>query len=87
MSFIIAKIFQKERVKNVEDISREYDIPVLGVVPDSTTDAINKKAAKLNKKALCICTISDHLYTGEELSAEERQVTFNKMMEIALELA
>ena len=49
--------------------------------------ALYMNAAKLNKKALCICTISDHLYTGEELSAEERQVTFNKMMEIALELA
>ena len=49
--------------------------------------ALYMNAAKLGKKALCICTISDHLYTGEELSAEDRQVTFNKMMEIALELA
>ena len=39
------------------------------------------------KKALCILTISDHLYTGESLSAEERQTTFREMMEIALALA
>lgn len=44
-------------------------------------------AAHLNKKALAILTISDHLYTGECLSAEERQNTFNDMMEIALEIA
>lgn len=44
-------------------------------------------AAKLGKKALAILTISDHLYTGEALSAEDRQNTFNEMMEIALEMA
>ena len=44
-------------------------------------------AAYLGKKALAILTISDHLYTGECLSAEERQNTFNDMMEIALEIA
>lgn len=44
-------------------------------------------AAKAGKKALCILTISDHLYTGEALSAEERQVSFKEMMEIALEIA
>lgn len=44
-------------------------------------------AARAGKKALCILTISDHLYTGEALSAEERQVSFREMMEIALELA
>ena len=42
---------------------------------------------KAGKKALCMLTISDHLYTGESLSAEDRQLGFGKMMEIALELA
>ena len=44
-------------------------------------------AAKVGKKALCMLTISDHVYTGEALDAEERQLGFGKMMEIALELA
>ena len=44
-------------------------------------------AAKAGKKALCMLTISDHVYTGEALDAEERQLGFGKMMEIALELA
>ncbi len=49
--------------------------------------ALYMNAAKLGKKALCMLTISDHLFTGEELSAEERQTGFREMMEVALELA
>ena len=49
--------------------------------------ALYMNAAKAGKKALCMLTISDHLYTGEHLSAEDRQLGFKKMMEIALELA
>ncbi|MDE7312714.1 MAG: purine-nucleoside phosphorylase [Eubacterium sp.] len=51
------------------------------------TAALYMNAAKAGKHALCILTISDHLYSSEELSAEERQTGFGKMMEIALELA
>lgn len=43
-------------------------------------------AAKAGKNALCICTISDHLLTGEELSSNERQNSFNDMMILALEI-
>ena len=44
-------------------------------------------AARASKKALAICTISDHLLTGEATTAEERQNTFRDMMELALEVA
>ncbi len=44
-------------------------------------------AAQLGKRALALCSISDHLVTGEELSAEARQTTFTTMMEIALKTA
>lgn len=44
-------------------------------------------AAKHNRQALAICTISDHLITGEETTSEERQSTFTDMMEVALETA
>ena len=49
--------------------------------------ALYMTAAKAKKKALCMLTISDHIYTGEALCAEDRQLGFGKMMEIALELA
>jgi len=44
-------------------------------------------AARSGKNALCICTISDHIYRGEALPAEERQNSFLKMIEAALDLA
>lgn len=40
-----------------------------------------------HKKALSILSISDHVFTGEALSAEDRQDSFHEMMEIALETA
>ena len=49
--------------------------------------ALYLNAARAGKKALCILTISDHIYTGESLSAEERQTSFREMMEVALETA
>ena len=49
--------------------------------------ALYMNAARAGKNALCICTISDNPKTGEGLTAEERQNTFTKMMEIALEIA
>lgn len=44
-------------------------------------------AARAGKRALCICTISDHLYRSEELTSEQRQTSFTEMMEIALDTA
>lgn len=58
---------------------------VLAVEMESAALYLN--AARAGKKALCICTISDHLLTGEALSAEERQNSFREMMELALEIA
>lgn len=50
--------------------------------------ALYMNAARSGKKALCICTISDCPLTGgEECTALEREQTFNKMIEIALEAA
>lgn len=42
-------------------------------------------AAEHGGRALTICTVSDHIRTGEATSSEERQKTFNEMVEIALE--
>ena len=44
-------------------------------------------AARSRKNALAICTISDHLITGESTSSEERQNSFTEMMELALRTA
>lgn len=44
-------------------------------------------AARAGKAALALCTVSDHLITGEATTAEERQNSFTQMMEVALETA
>ena len=49
--------------------------------------ALYMNAARCGKNALAICTISDHLLTGEATTAEERQNSFTQMMELALETA
>lgn len=51
------------------------------------TAALYMTAAYLGRRALALCSISDHLITGEALSAEDRQNTFSTMIEIALETA
>lgn len=44
-------------------------------------------AASYRRRALAICTVSDHIVTGEETTAAERERTFGAMVEIALTAA
>ncbi|MDO4484041.1 MAG: purine-nucleoside phosphorylase [Clostridia bacterium] len=61
------------------------NLGVLGVEMESAALYLN--AARAGKNALCICTVSDHIFTGEAVPAEDRQLTFTQMMEVALEIA
>lgn len=59
---------------------------VLGVEMESA--ALYCNAARAGKKALCICTVSDSFVYPEEITTpEERQNSFTKMMEVALNIA
>lgn len=49
--------------------------------------ALYMNAARAGKRALAICTITDHLLTGENLDAEQRQNSLVEMIEVALETA
>ncbi|QYK12408.1 purine-nucleoside phosphorylase [Shewanella rhizosphaerae] len=49
------------------------------------TAALFAIAAEHRVQALSILTVSDHVVTGDETSAQERETTFNQMMELALE--
>lgn len=46
--------------------------------------ALYTLAAKHGRKALAVCTVSDHILTGEETTAAERQETFGHMVDVAL---
>ena len=48
--------------------------------------ALYMNAARSGNRALAICTISDHIITGEVTTAEERQTTFTHMMDVAFSL-
>ena len=48
--------------------------------------ALYMNAARSGNRALAICTVSDHIITGEMTTAEERQNTFTKMMDVAFSL-
>ena len=49
--------------------------------------ALYMNAARAGKRALCICTVSDSLVTGEATTAKERQNSFTDMIRLALETA
>lgn len=46
--------------------------------------ALYMNAAAAGKKALCLCTVSDHLFKPDKLSSDERQYGFDRMIKIAL---
>ena len=49
--------------------------------------ALYMNAARAGKKALAICTVSDHILTGEATTADERENSFCEMITLALETA
>jgi len=59
------------------------DYGVLAVEMEAS--ALYTLAAKFRRRALAICTVSDHVVTGEETTVHERQETFGDMVEVALE--
>ncbi|XMR55417.1 purine-nucleoside phosphorylase [Escherichia coli] len=63
------------------DVMEKYGI--LGVEMEAA--GIYGVAAEYGAKALTICTVSDHIRTGEQTTSEERQLTFNDMIQIALD--
>jgi purine-nucleoside phosphorylase len=65
------------------DVMKKFNI--LGVEMEAA--GIYGVAAELGAEALAICTVSNELPSGAELTAEERQTTFDEMIEVALETA
>ena len=68
-----------------ELVSRMVDYGVLAV--EMETSALYTLAAKHGRRALAICTVSDHVVTGEETSSQEREQTFGRMVDVALTAA
>ncbi|WP_034550050.1 purine-nucleoside phosphorylase [Carnobacterium funditum] len=82
----VGNVLSADRFYNEElDKKKLADYGVLAVEMEAA--GLYTLAAKYDRKALTILTISDHLLTGEETTSEERETTFNDMMILALETA
>ncbi len=68
-----------------ELVSRMVGYGVLAVEMEAS--ALYTLAAKFGRRALAVCTVSDHVVTGEQTTTDEREQTFGEMVEIALAAA
>ena len=86
-SYAVGNILSSDMFYNADPTVTEKwaKLGVLGVEMEAA--ALYMNAAYSGKKALAICTVSDHIVTGEALDADARQNSFTEMMEIALNTA
>ena len=63
--------------------ARMVDYGVLAVEMEAS--ALYTLAAKFKRRALAICTVADHVVTGEQTTSQERERTFGDMVEVALD--
>jgi purine-nucleoside phosphorylase len=71
-----------------EGLDSVYGLKKMGVMAlEMEAAALYMNAARYGKRALCICTISDHVLKGVETTSEERQTAFTQMMKVALDVA
>ncbi len=63
--------------------ARMAEYGVLAVEMEAS--ALYTLAARYRRRALAVCTVSDHIVTGEHTTARERQETFADMVGIALD--
>ena len=71
-----------------EGLDSVYGLQKMGVMAlEMEAAALYMNAARYGKRALCICTISDHVLKGVETTSEERQTAFTTMMKVALDVA
>ncbi|TMN21250.1 purine-nucleoside phosphorylase [Lentibacillus cibarius] len=75
--------FYRDNAKDVNELLASYNV----LAVEMETTALYTLAAKFNRNALTVLTVSDHILTGEETTSKERQTTFHDMMEVALDTA
>ena len=86
VNYKVGNMFSSDKFYDDADSGMDWaKMGVLGVEMECA--ALYCNAARLGKKALTICTVSDSFVHPEITTAEERQNSFTDMMEIALEIA
>ena len=83
---VVGNVLSSDTFYNDDD-DASFSWKKMGIVcVEMEAAALYMNAARLNKKALAMFTISDHIYLDEILTAEQRQLGFSNMIEIALEM-
>ena len=81
-------VFYGDHAGVPEGLDAVYALKKMGVMAlEMEAAALYMNAARYGKRALCICTISDHVLKGVETTSEERQNSFTQMMKVALDVA
>ena len=81
-------VFYGDHVGVPEGLDSVYALKKMGVMAlEMEAAALYMNAARYGKRALCICTISDHVLKGAVTTSEERQTAFTQMMKVALDVA
>ena len=81
-------VFYGDHIGVPEGLDSVYGLKKMGVMAlEMEAAALYMNAARYGKRALCICTISDHVLKGVETTSAERQTAFTDMMKVALEVA
>ncbi|MBQ6996920.1 MAG: purine-nucleoside phosphorylase [Oscillospiraceae bacterium] len=81
-------VFYGDHAGVPEGLDSVYGLKKMGVMAlEMEAAALYMNAARYGKRALCICTISDHVLKGVETTSEERQTAFTAMIKIALDVA
>ncbi len=81
-------VFYGDHAGVPEGLDSVYALKKMGVLAlEMEAAALYMNAARYGKRALCICTVSDHILTGEETTSQERQTAFTTMMKVALDVA
>ncbi|MBE5958286.1 MAG: purine-nucleoside phosphorylase [Lachnospiraceae bacterium] len=86
-NYHVGNILSSDTFYNAQEDFNERWIKMGLLCIEMETAALYMNAAKARKHALGLFTISDHILTGESLSAELRQNSFTEMMEVALKTA
>ena len=86
-AFHVGLIFSSDSFYSARPELLAQMVPYGVLAVEMEASALYTLAARHGRRALAICTVSDHIVTGEETTSQEREQTFGEMVEIALAAA
>lgn len=81
-------VFYGDHENVPEGLDSVYGLKKMGVLAvEMEAAALYMNAARYGKRALCICTVSDHILRGTATTSAQRERSLTDMMEVALDTA